>query len=72
MLLQLCKDKLKAATTFRRALSLDPGHVSSSCNLASVLAEEGDVQGAVVVIREALKRHPDEADLLEVLGELEG
>ncbi len=51
----------EAANAYRRALAIDPGHVSASINLGRILHATRDYGAAEALYREALELHPDHA-----------
>jgi len=61
-------DLSKAATAFRKALSLDPDFVEAHTNLGNVLKEQGKWKVAEKSYRRALALLPDNALLLSNLG----
>lgn len=58
------------AALFRRALALRPDYVDSHVNLAGLLANAGDLDGAVSHYRQALLARPDWVDVHFALGRL--
>jgi predicted O-linked N-acetylglucosamine transferase (SPINDLY family) len=50
------------------AARLAPESVEVQCNLASLLLEQGDVDGAIEKLRQALRKHPGHAAILMMLG----
>lgn len=62
----------EAAVTYRQLLELDGGHRESRVELARLLENVGDLEGAVDQLTAALKGEPDAADLLVHRGALLG
>ena len=54
-------DPEKAATHYRAALAIDPGYVPALSNLADVLADQGDAEGARELYSQAIKAAPGNA-----------
>lgn len=61
-------DHCEKAALFRRALELKPDFVDAHVNLAGLLTEEGDVEGAISHYRKALLQRPDWAEIYYALG----
>jgi len=53
---------------FRRALALQPGFADAHVNLAGLLAEQGDAEGAVTHYLAALDQRPEWPEVLYALG----
>ncbi|MEP6744293.1 MAG: tetratricopeptide repeat protein [Gemmatimonadota bacterium] len=62
----------EAAVTYRQLLELGPAHRESRVELARLLENSGDLEGAVEQLGAALKGEPDAADLLVLRGALLG
>lgn len=58
----------EAREALQTAAGLAPDSVEVQCNLASLLLEEGQVDGAIETLRQALRRHPGHAAILMLLG----
>jgi Flp pilus assembly protein TadD/peroxiredoxin len=58
----------QAERAFERALTLEPGHAESCNSLGALLAQRGDLPGAIARFREALQGRPDFPDALNNLG----
>ena len=55
-------------TLYRHALNVTSNNTTMHYNLGSVLAEKGDIRGAIIEYREALRIRPDDTDVLNNLG----
>ena len=60
----------EARVMYQKASSLQPGSPATAVRLASSHAAGGDVDGAVGILTEALKKHGDNVDLLATLSDL--
>ena len=57
-----------AREALETAARLAPDSVEVACNVASLLLEEGDVDGAIERLRQALRKHSGHAAILMMLG----
>jgi pentatricopeptide repeat protein len=58
----------EAIEAYRQAARLDPGAFAPRGNLAELLAERGDLEGALAASQEAYRLAPDEPTVLTTLG----
>jgi tetratricopeptide (TPR) repeat protein len=58
----------EAEASYRRAAALDPNAVAARNNLALLLAERGDLDGALTVAQQAFAQASEDADVLDTLG----
>lgn len=59
----------RAETSARRALALDPGHVSAGYQLGLARLRQGDPQDAAEQFRHVMSRHPEHAEACVALAE---
>jgi tetratricopeptide (TPR) repeat protein len=57
-----------AATSFRRALEIDPASASVRHNLATALLDSGDLAGAMAEAQRNLERHPTDGGSYDLIG----
>jgi len=57
-----------AASSFRQALELEPGHVVARHNLATALYDSGDIAGALAEARQATALDPGHAPSHDLIG----
>ena len=65
---QLLLDHEAAATNYRRAIGIDPGHVASRVQLAAVLIERGDPDEAIRQLTEAQRLDATDDDIYAMLA----
>jgi len=58
----------RAETSYRKAISSDPGFAAAYVRLGYILYAENRSAEAVVLLREALRSHPDNVELKHYLG----
>ena len=54
----------EAATAYRTAITLNPGHIGAYCNLAAALAEGDQIKDSLTVCEEALEKWPGHSEIL--------
>src|SRR5204863_9880942 len=57
-----------ARAAYRAAIRLSPGYVGARVALSHVLRMLGDSRGAIAEAEEALRRNPDDGDVLHAAG----
>jgi tetratricopeptide (TPR) repeat protein len=57
-----------ARDAYRAALRLAPNYLGARVALSHVLRMLGDIRGAITEAEQALKRHPDDGDVLHAAG----
>lgn len=50
------EDRLGAANSYRQTLALDPTHANAYINLTAMLCEDGDCDGALLLLQTAYRR----------------
>lgn len=63
-------DRQKAAEAYRKAIGADPKHIAAHVGLARILAEGGDVEGALKAIAELKKVSPTNAEAFVIEGRI--
>jgi len=64
-------DRPGAIAEYRRVLALKPGYIAARIALAGLLQKSGDADAALIELREALKPDPENAAILEQIGDIE-
>jgi tetratricopeptide (TPR) repeat protein len=64
-------DPAGAVEQYRQVLAAKPGYAGARIALADLLAKSGDTDGAIRELREASKNDPQNAALLEQIGDIE-
>src|SRR5579862_614166 len=64
-------DRAGAIEQYRQVLAAKPGYIGARMALAGVLAKSGDADGAIQELREASKSDPQNAPVLEQIGDIE-
>jgi len=67
---QALLDRQKAAEAYRKAIGADPKHIAAHVGLARILAEGGDVEGALKAIAELKKVSPTNAEAFVIEGRI--